>query len=96
MQMPYDQFWDSEYKEIYLAIKGWSKRQEEQTQTMLYQNRILAFYMYRTAYKVERPSDLYLLPWEVDKNKVKVSPEEFKRITKAWDKSMMGPDGKFR
>lgn len=44
---------------------------------------------------IRKPSDLYKLPWDIDDN-VKVSPEEFKRITQSWDDSLKDENGFFR
>lgn len=96
--MPYTQFWESEPREIILAIRGWMKDREDESRFRLEQNRIMTFYNIIPHIKqgsIKKPSDLYRLPWDPDEH-VRVTPEEFKKLTQSWDDELKGPDGKFR
>lgn len=100
MQMTLTQFWDSEPREIIIAINGWRKQKEEEMKAMAEQLRLISFYAIVPHIKsgtINKPADLYALAWDApDKSAIKVTPEEFKRITAKWDAEQIGPDGKFR
>lgn len=99
MQMSLDQFWDSEPREIMLAINGWSKQRRDEMRMLAEQFRRVAFFVAAPYSKkgMDTPSDLYRFSWDPDDGKkVRVTAEEFKKITQSWDDSMRGPDGKFR
>lgn len=99
MQMSLSQFWESEPREIYLAITGWHKQLQEAYRLAVEQSRIQSFYAvmpYSTKGGLKKPSDLYRVPWDPEDKVVKVTSQEFKQITQKWDDEMIGPDGKFR
>lgn len=100
--MSLDQFWDSEPREIMLAINGWAKQRRDEMRLLAEQFRRIAFYVaipYAKKGSIDTPADLYRFSWDPDDGKVKrvkVSEDEFNKITQSWDDSMRGPDGKFR